>query len=181
MPQGAFFDAATAQFKWTPDYDQAGDHMLQFAARDPAGRRASAHGDDHRRRRQPRAGLSFSNHHVALGERCASTSSAATPTATRRCASPPAACRKAPRSTYSSGQFTWTPGPGQVGEYLVVLSVSDGKTQVQRGLALPVDALPVGPQVSVSLTPSFPSLPGQPVALTVLADAFSAMPRARSR
>jgi hypothetical protein len=55
------------------------------------------------------------------------------------------------------------------------MSLTDSKSVVERGLALRVNAQPTGPKVAIVLTPSFPSVPGQPVAITVLADAFSAV------
>src|SRR5205814_10452041 len=49
------------------------------------------------------------------------------------------------------------------------------KTSVSRGLALRASIAPRGPDVSINLTPSFPAVPGQPVSITVLGDAFSAV------
>src|SRR5262249_52734040 len=74
-----------------------------------------------------------------------------------------------------TGAFSWTPGAGQVGSYLATLGISDGKSVVERGLQLRVNPQPVGPQPTIVLTPSFPAVPGQPVAITVLVLAFSAV------
>jgi len=78
-------------------------------------------------------------------------------------------------STRSRVRSRGQPGAGQVGSYLTTLGITDGKSIVERGLQLRVNAQPVGPQPAIVLTPSFPAIPGQPVAITVLADAFSAV------
>ncbi|MBN8491307.1 MAG: tandem-95 repeat protein, partial [Burkholderiales bacterium] len=175
LPAGASFDEGTGQFRWTPDYDQAGVHVLQFATRDPAGaeaqRTVTITIDDVNRA----PALSFGNHRVALGDTLRFSVVGSDPDLNETLRFAASGLPQGATLDAVTGEFVWTPAPGQVGEHLVVLSLSDGKTQVQRGLALAVDALPVGPQVTISLTPSFPSLPGQPVALTVLADAFSAI------
>ncbi|MCX7894015.1 MAG: putative Ig domain-containing protein, partial [Burkholderiales bacterium] len=75
----------------------------------------------------------------------------------------------------ATGAFAWTPGPGQAGDYLVRVSVSDGQATVTRGLALRATNVPQLPQVAIELTPGFPVVPGQAVTITVLADAFSAI------
>src|SRR5205823_753105 len=72
-----------------------------------------------------------------------------------------------------TGAFSWTPAAGQIGSYLVTVSVTDAKSIVERGLALRVNAAPVGPDATIVLPPSFPALAGQPVTITVLATAFS--------
>jgi Putative Ig domain len=37
LPTGAFFNRQTGQFKWTPGFDQAGEHVVRFGATDPSG------------------------------------------------------------------------------------------------------------------------------------------------
>jgi len=40
LPQGASFDSTTAQFNWTPTFEQSGSYTLIFAINDPAGLQA---------------------------------------------------------------------------------------------------------------------------------------------
>ncbi|HEX20601.1 MAG TPA: hypothetical protein ENG78_07275 [Acidiferrobacteraceae bacterium] len=82
--------------------------------------------------------------------------------------------------TYANtGEVLWIPGPGQAGDYLVRVTVSDGEstTDVQgstntagAGSAGAVEAQLVS--VNIETTPSFPALPGQDVLVHVLASSF---------
>ena len=68
-----------------------------------------------------------------------------------------------------------TPGPGQVGDFTVLATVSDGRNSTTNSFVLRVvaDASANAPKLLVNLTPSTPVLPGQVVLATVRADAFS--------
>ncbi len=175
LPQGAEFDGSNGRFTWAPGYDQAGDYTLGFAARDAAGAQDTVAvrvsvADVNRL-----PVLAFTNHQVALGEtlRFVVTGADADSNETLRFTTN--GLPEGASFDTVTGQFSWTPGPGQVGDYLVVIGLNDGKSVVERGLALRVNAQAVGPKVTIVLTPSFPSVPGQPVAINVLADAFSAV------
>src|SRR5262249_53947889 len=73
----------------------------------------------------------------------------------------------------TTGAFDWTPGPGQAGDYLVLVNLTDGQASTTRALVVRATTEPQLPDVSIELTPSFAVVPGQKVAITVLADAFS--------
>ncbi|HEY8879876.1 MAG TPA: tandem-95 repeat protein [Roseateles sp.] len=75
----------------------------------------------------------------------------------------------------ASGRLNWTPGPGQVGDFTVLATVSDGKNTTTNSFMLRVvaEADANAPKLLVNLTPSTPVLPGQVVLATVRADAFS--------
>ncbi len=175
LPAGSFFDTASGLFEWTPGFDQAGDYTLRFDAIDPGGLMdtiaVQVSVADVNRAPVPL----FTNHQATLGEtlRFRVGASDSDRNETLRFAArglPEGATLDA-----ANGDFAWTPGAGQAGDYLVIVAVSDGKATTERGLALRATQVPVGPSVTIALTPSFPAVPGQPVAITVLGDAFSAI------
>ena len=175
LPRGAEFDGSNGRFTWIPGYDQAGEYPLEFAVRDPGGAqdRVSVRVSVADVNRVPV--LAFTNHLVALGDTLRFTASGSDPDSGETLRFAARGMPEGASFNAITGEFAWTPGPGQVGDSLVVISLSDGKSVVERGLALRVNAQAVGPAVTIVQTPSFPSVPGQPVAITVLADAFSAV------
>jgi hypothetical protein len=74
-----------------------------------------------------------------------------------------------------SGRLLWTPGPGQVGDFVVFAHASDGRNTTTRSFTLRVvaDEAAAAPKILVNLTPSSPVLPGQVVLATVRATSFS--------
>ncbi|WP_346950351.1 Ig-like domain-containing protein, partial [Dyella sp.] len=74
-------------------------------------------------------------------------------------------------------RLNWTPGPGQVGDFVVTAQVSDGHATVQKTFTLRVvaDASANAPNVLIDSVPSTPALPGQTVLVTVRASGFSAI------
>ncbi len=72
-------------------------------------------------------------------------------------------------------QVTWTPGPGQVGDYTVRVTVRDDFTTRTMAFVLRAvaNAEANAPKISVTSTPSTPAVPGQTIVATVRADAWS--------
>ena len=164
-------NATTGVFTWTPGYGQAGDHTLHFTATDPSGATATI-------------------------ESCCCTS----PTSSgRRCSTRPTtrrlwACRSLSRSrpptwtparrsvtrainlpagasiNAQTGQFQWTPGPSQAGDYVVTLQVSDGQATSTQNILIAAAVQPTLPGVTIVLTPSFPAIPGQQVVVNAIAE-----------
>ena len=62
-----------------------------------------------------------------------------------------------------------------MGDFIVLATVSDGRNTLTRSFTLRVvaDAAANAPKILINLTPSTPTLPGQPVVATVRAQAFS--------
>ncbi|HET7864109.1 MAG TPA: putative Ig domain-containing protein, partial [Burkholderiaceae bacterium] len=75
----------------------------------------------------------------------------------------------------ASGTLRWTPGPGQVGDFVVLATVSDGRNTTTQSFTLRVVAEAAGnaPKILINTTPSTPVLPGQAVLATVRATGFS--------
>ena len=175
LPQGAEFDVSNGRFVWTPSYDQAGDYVLGFSASDNAGASDTiqVHVSVFDVNRVP--ALSFTNHQVVVGDPLHFTIGGSDPDSGETLRFSARGLPDGATLDPVTGAFAWTPGAGQVGAYLATVGISDGKSIVERGLQLRVNAQPVGPVPAIVLTPSFPAIPGQPVAITVLADAFSAV------
>ena len=73
----------------------------------------------------------------------------------------------------STGQFSWTPGPGQAGDYAVVFGVSDGLTTTTRAVVVRAAFDDQAPSVNLELTPSFPARPGQQVLVHAIAGSLA--------
>ncbi|MBV8660159.1 MAG: hypothetical protein JO142_20250, partial [Burkholderiales bacterium] len=74
-----------------------------------------------------------------------------------------------------AGTLSWTPGAGQVGDYIVTARVTDsfGTTSTQTfTLRVAADASANAPKVSITTTPSMPAQPGQTVLTTVRASSY---------
>ncbi|MEO1618642.1 MAG: putative Ig domain-containing protein, partial [Planctomycetota bacterium] len=64
-----------------------------------------------------------------------------------------------------TGVFSWTPTSLDIGQYDVLLEVSDGVGTALESLEIQVVEAPILPDVRVEVTPSFPARPGQIVAV----------------
>src|SRR3546814_20032237 len=73
----------------------------------------------------------------------------------------------------ATGEFVWTPGPAQVGDYVVTLIVDDGKQATRKSLIVRALPEPLEPLLRLELTPSFPPVPGQQVLVHAVADSPS--------
>ncbi len=72
-----------------------------------------------------------------------------------------------------TGEFVWTPGPGQAGIYTVGLHVSDSVTTSSQAIVILADIELPAPAVTVELTPSFPALEGDIVLVHAIADSLA--------
>ena len=68
-----------------------------------------------------------------------------------------------------TGEFDWTPGPSQAGQYVVTLQVSDGEVSSSQNILIQASVQPHLPSVTIVLTPSFPAIPGQQVIIDAIA------------
>ncbi len=76
---------------------------------------------------------------------------------------------------HSTGEIVWTPGPGQDGEYLIRVFASDGQTTSSQIVVLLAAFELPKPNVSLVLTPSFPSPPGAQILVAAIADSLSSI------
>ena len=77
----------------------------------------------------------------------------------------------------AAGRLRWTPGPGQVGDFVVVAQASDGRNTTTQTFTLRVVAAAAAnaPKVLINTTPATPVLPGQAVIATARAVSFGAI------
>src|SRR3546814_1671363 len=71
-----------------------------------------------------------------------------------------------------SGEFAWTPGPGQAGDYVVTLIVDDGDVKTRRAILVRALLEPLEPVLRLELTPSSPPEIGQDVLVHAVADSL---------
>ncbi|MCP5117623.1 MAG: hypothetical protein GY953_42915, partial [bacterium] len=72
-----------------------------------------------------------------------------------------------------TGEVTWTPGPGQAGDFYVTFLANDGERKARQTIVMRASLEPIPPVVRIELTPSFPAVPGQPLLIQVVADSLS--------
>ncbi len=75
----------------------------------------------------------------------------------------------------NTGIVTWTPGPGQAGTYDPTFLVSDGILTTRDTIVMRAALTPPVPSVRIDVTPSFASVPGQPVIIHPVAAGLSAI------
>ena len=179
LPEGAHFDGKTGEFEWKPNFNQAGTYTFTIQASDPNG--ATGTTDVVVRidnvNRPPL--INLGNHQVLLGQQAIYSLAGTDPDA-------PSPSPLASSLTYSvtglpegatlnanTGEFRWTPGAGQAGDYLMLVTVSDGITTAVDPFTIRAGTELQQPHVQIELTPSFPVVPGQKVLANVLAQGFA--------
>jgi YD repeat-containing protein len=163
LPAGAKFDAATGLFTWTPSFTQAGDYTVTFAAKDAAGATDSISVRVHVDNVNRAPSLSVSNHSVALGNTLAFNLNGTDLDAGAVLKYSAQGLPAGATLNADTGQFSWTPGPAQAGEYVVQFTVSDGEDSTTKPVILRAAVAPTPPSVVIELTPSFPVSPGTTV------------------
>ncbi len=172
-PANATLNAATGVFTWTPAYGQAGDHTLVFVATDPSGATATIDVVVHVAHVIRPPVVDTPNHQAALGVpltfNVQATDLDAGTTLGYSAINLPAGATLDP----ASGQFSWTPGPSQAGDYVVTLQVSDGQATSTQNILIRASVQPQPPGVTIVLTPSFPAIPGQQVVVNAIASSIA--------
>ena len=173
LPDGAQLDPQTGEFRWTPDFEDSGQHVVTVQLEDPQG--ATDTTDVVLRidnvNRPP---VVATSHHAArLGETLDFFVTAADPDLGTSLTYTADHLPQGASLDAVSGRFLWTPGPSQRGEYVVSLNVSDGQTTSTQDILIRAEIVPAVPSVVIELTPSFPAVPGQSVLLHVIADSLA--------
>ena len=195
-PAGVFFDAASGAFEWTPGFDVVNNANGQLTTAYNFTFSASDGQDTVYRTVQVRVfdvnrnpAIVSASHALLVGQsfvlpvvKAASAAAGALRVWDADGAVQTAALSvsfsnlpEGARYDAIAGQLLWSPGPGQVGDFVVLASVSDGRNSVTESFTLRVVADPEAnaPGILINLTPSTPVLPGQAVVATVRATAFS--------
>jgi YD repeat-containing protein len=173
LPAGARFDGRSATFTWTPNYDQAGEYRLSFLAQDPDGTRDTVDVTVRVDNLDRAPTLAVEKHQARIGEAFRLALTASDPdhstTLVYRAKGLPDGATLDP----ATGVIEWTPGVGQAGDSLVLVTVSDGELSTTEPLVLRASLAPAAPSVTIEQTPSFAAVPGQPVVVHVLASSFA--------
>ncbi len=169
-PLGAQINRSNGLFFWTPRYDQAGEHVITFAVQDTSGATDTldVNVDVINVNRLPV--INVSDHAVLIGQplvfKVDAFDADAGTTITYSAIDLPAGATL----DELTGQFSWTPGPGQGGDHFVTFRASDQQATVSRVVVLTADIEASPPSVLIELTPSFPVLPNQPLLVHAIAD-----------
>ena len=172
-PAGATLNATNGQFTWTPSYGQAGDYTLHFVATNPGGATATTDVVVHVAHVVRPPVLNTPNHQATLGlplsfPIVATDLDAGTTLSYSAINLPTGAAINA-----QTGQFQWTPGPSQAGDYVITLQVSDGQATTTQNILIRAAVQPEAPSVTIVLTPSFPAIPGQQVLINAIASSVA--------
>ena len=168
LPDGAIFVERTGEFIWRPTFEQSGNYPLTFAAQDAEGETAFLDVNIRVANINRLPALNESNHLFLLGEEKSFTLKASDPDNTPLSFSAENLPEDATLEA-STGRFTWRPGPGQAGEYLVTFIADDGQIAARQTVVLLASLEPIPPTVRVEQTPSFPTTPGKEVTVSVQA------------
>ena len=140
-PPGAAFNALTGVFSWTPGYGQAGDHTLHFTVADPVGATRTLDVLLHVAHVVRPPVLNTPNHQATLGVPLVPD-----PGDRSRCRDHAHVLRDQPplgaAINPQTGQFQWTPGPSQAGDYVVTLQVSDGQATSTQNILIVASVQP---------------------------------------
>ena len=178
LPAGAQLDSVTGSFRWTPEHDQQGTHVLTFNVADPT---AASDSVDvivtvNNVNRPPV--LSVGSHGAAIGSELSFHVAAEDPDRDTVLHYSAEGLPSGATIDPLTGQVSWLPTAGQAGRYAITYRVSDGLT-TSSATGLLVAANPqdtdtlVGPSVVIELTPSFALEPGETVRGHVIASSLA--------
>ncbi len=173
QPSGSSFDPQTGQFTWTPSFDQSGLYTMRVTAEDPSGAQDQRDVMIHVANVNREPTLGVSSHAVALGSTLqfslvGNDADIGTTLTYGATGLPVGALLDT-----ATGQVTWTPGPGQAGDYPILFSVSDGEETTKQAALIQASLQPAGPALAVELTPSFPVTPGQSIGISLVAGSLA--------
>ncbi|MBS0640237.1 MAG: putative Ig domain-containing protein, partial [Proteobacteria bacterium] len=163
LPTGALFVPATGLFQWTPGFDQQGDHLITLTVTDPSGLSVDTSFTIHVSNVDRAPVLAESDHNFVIGQTRSFTLKASDPDVGSVLSFKASGLPQGATFDQQTGLFTWTPGPGQAGEYFATFTADDGEVETRQTIVLHTTLEPIAPTVRIELTPSFPGVPGQPV------------------
>jgi len=173
LPAGSQFDSAAGTFTWTPAFDQAGNTTLRFAVLDPSGSESSQDVVARIANVNRAPDLNVSSHSVSVGETLQFALAGHDPDTGTTLVYSAQNLPEGATLDPATGAFVWAPTPAQIGEWLVLATVSDGTASVTEPLVLRTSLTPILPTVVIERTPGFPVVSGQQMLVHVAADALS--------
>ena len=173
IPQGIYLDQNTGKFVWTPSYEQAGEYTFKFATLDAYSGRASQDIKVLVDNVDRTPTLKISDRGTTIGKEVKFTLDAKDPDLNTVITYAAQDLPLGATLNVNTGEFKWTPTAGQLGNYLIKFSISDGEITVERTATIKVLNQIDPPKLILDLTPSFPVLPGQKVVVSALADSIA--------
>ncbi|MBF2017367.1 MAG: putative Ig domain-containing protein [Rivularia sp. T60_A2020_040] len=173
LPSGASFDNRTGDFIWKPTFEQSGQYKITFEASDASGEIGKRDVNILITNTNRNPLLKVSNRAVALGENLSFILDGSDLDSNTQLTYSANILPEGATLNAQTGEFNWTPNPGQVDNYSINFSVSDGISTVTENVLVKVANRPINPTVNLDLTPSFPVVPNQSVTITAFADSFA--------
>ena len=172
LPEGAIFEGEQGNFEWIPSYEQAGEYDLNFKVIDPQGEQGETTVTVRIDNVNRSPNLDADNHEVALGETLTFTLIGDDPDLNSTLSYSAVGLPEDATLDSATGEFSWTPNPGQLGDYPITFTVSDGNAEVSKTVLVRAVLRPEPLPVNIELTPSFPAIPNQPVLIHAIADSL---------
>ena len=163
LPTHAQLDAHTGQFTWTPDFAQAGNYTLTFSATDTAGLTDTTVVSVQIANVDRSPAIQVADQSVILGGALQFTLKGTDPDAGDSLTFSATGLPDGATLDANTGVVMWTPAAGQAGDYPVVFSVSDGELSAAHTAVIHALLVAQAPAVTLEITPSFPSVPGEQV------------------
>ncbi|MEQ1656611.1 MAG: putative Ig domain-containing protein, partial [Nitrospira sp.] len=173
LPAGAHFDSRTGEFEWKPDFTQAGLYSFTIQAQDPSGATGTTNVSVRIDNVNRTPILNLTNHQVLVGQQAIFSLVGSDPDLGATLTYSVEGLPQGATLNASTGEFRWTPGVGQVGDYLMLVTISDGLATTTDSFVLRATTELQKPHVQIELTPSFPVVPGQKVLADVLASSIA--------
>ncbi|MGM0485754.1 MAG: putative Ig domain-containing protein [Planctomycetota bacterium] len=173
LPDGAEFDTNDGTFTWTPDFEQAGRYTITFGAQDPSLASSTLEVEVEILNRNRAPVMELSHRSAALGQPLVFDLGASDPDANTTLVYSADGLPVGATLDADTGRFEWTAQPGQTGEHNVTFHVSDGLITQSRTILIRAAVDPAPPDVNITLTPSFPPIPGQNVLVHAIAESLS--------
>src|SRR5262249_47195218 len=136
LPRGARFDPLSGQFRWTPDFTQAGDYTVTFRLEDVAHLFDTTAVQIRVENVDRAPELATSSHQATLGQPLSFAVNGSDPDVGDTLAYSARGLPDGATLNAATGQVSWIPGPAQGGEYVVTFTASDGTLATSRAVVL---------------------------------------------
>ncbi len=175
LPDGAVFDTTSGRLQWTPNYDQAGAYTIGFTVTDSLGLTDATSVSIHIDNTDRAPSFDIANHAAVIGKPVVIAPTGSDPDSGTKLTWSATGLPDGAALDAATGRLTWVPGPTQVGDFSIAVSLSDGELAVTHTSVIRVTPEVVPPSVLIELTPSFPGLPELPVVIHAAATSFASI------
>lgn len=173
LPVGMSLDPRSGIVSWKPTYEQAGTYVIPFGVIDANGATNTRNVTVQVANVNRTPTVAVSSRAIALGEVLAFNVTGRDPDLNTTLVYSVDRLPEGATLNAQTGAFRWVPTAGQVGDYAMNFTVSDGAIAATKTVLFQVKTAVQPPAVTVELTPSFATVPGQKVQVQASADSLA--------